>query len=861
IIYLSDLDEVPNAFAFGDHHIYIWMRGILDDIQLGGIRSSGHAKWFRAVITHEFTHIVIAHATNTWISSLIPIAGGVPRWFNEGTARFMEPDGWTTDIDEVLRVAAVNGRLDYDGLGQLDGTLLYETGHSLVRYITQRFGDTAVARILHGGRSGLGAYDFDQAVQQSTGTSIEEIYADWFRMVTVLYGTTYGAHEETIDISPAITRKFPVVTGIRYSPDGTRIALLGTGPGQRPKLYVFKNDTAALKGTPEILSDEPGFDTEFSWSPDGTRIVLSKYRFGSHSALLHDLYILNVASGDLDRLTSDASRTDPAWSPDGRSIVAVEKRIGRDNLVLIDPATGSSRRLTSFTDDIQLYTPSWSPDGARIAFSMFDADGARRIAVINADGTGLARLTADSANNRYPLWSPDGKRISFTTHATGIPNLQIINADGSDRHFLTDVAGGIYNVQWLPGHDSLVAISFDTRDNIHPHLIPADRRIIPATDHPMKEKYIAWKSVAFPRITPPASQIHPATVADLGGYSSLAHIYPLAPVIPTYGSDLSRNGMDNGIRLGLASIWADPMGKHALTGSADYGTASKQLSGGFTYVNNQLPFSLTFSGEYFMGFDNVLSDISYYERRRGGSISLIKVLPSENSLTNYQRFSLGFNYRSLEPWNSASFSALPAERIPQDARLAQIVANYAYSSRSLYFGGDFSRSEPKLGSTIQYNRLAARSSWNLKLSPPDGPESSILVHLDAAAQWGAQLPQEFLGFNAYDQLEGGFNFSTLSPDYRIRGVRRYMYGDRLAIGSIGIQQALSVIGPKFLIFAEAGSTWFNDSTALKDVPIVAGYGAELRTMVAPEIWVGAGIAFEMIRKPRRDFYLRISVGL
>jgi hypothetical protein len=49
--------------------------------------------------------------------------------------------------------------------------------------------------------------------------------------------------------------------------------------------------------------------------------------------------------------------------------------------------------------------------------------------------------------------------------------------------------------------------------------------------------------------------------------------------------------------------------------------------------------------------------------------------------------------------------------------------------------------------------------------------------------------------------------------------------------------------------------------ALKDVPIVAGYGAELRTMLAPEIWASGGIAFEMIRKPRRDFYLRISVGL
>src|ERR1041384_1881000 len=28
LLYLSDLDDIPNAFAFGDDHMYIWMRGI-----------------------------------------------------------------------------------------------------------------------------------------------------------------------------------------------------------------------------------------------------------------------------------------------------------------------------------------------------------------------------------------------------------------------------------------------------------------------------------------------------------------------------------------------------------------------------------------------------------------------------------------------------------------------------------------------------------------------------------------------------------------------------------------------------------------------------------------------------------------
>ena len=55
---------------------------------------------------------------------------------------------------------------------------------------------------------------------------------------------------------------------------------------------------------------------------------------------------------------------------------------------------------------------------SRIAFAS-DRDGNWEIYVVNADGSGLVRLTNDPAADSTPSWSPDGRRIAFTSTRDG----------------------------------------------------------------------------------------------------------------------------------------------------------------------------------------------------------------------------------------------------------------------------------------------------------------------------------------------------------------------------------------------------------------------------------------------------------
>lgn len=65
------------------------------------------------------------------------------------------------------------------------------------------------------------------------------------------------------------------------------------------------------------LTDGAGASRAPRWSPDGGRIAFESDRSGDW-----DIYVLEVASGAVERLTeSGAADRHPAWSPDGRTIV------------------------------------------------------------------------------------------------------------------------------------------------------------------------------------------------------------------------------------------------------------------------------------------------------------------------------------------------------------------------------------------------------------------------------------------------------------------------------------------------------------------------------------------------------------
>ena len=145
----------------------------------------------------------------------------------------------------------------------------------------------------------------------------------------------------------------------------------------------------------------------------------------------------------------------PAWSPDGRTIAVVSRRDGNSEIYLVDVEGGGQRNLTRHP--ARDFAPAWSPDGRRIAF-VSRRDGQSDIYVVDPDGRALRNLSRHPAADEHPVWSPDGRRIAFVSTCcfeAGMyapkPNfLHVVNADGTGLRRLTNYPAYDFTPVWTP---------------------------------------------------------------------------------------------------------------------------------------------------------------------------------------------------------------------------------------------------------------------------------------------------------------------------------------------------------------------------------------------------------------------------
>lgn len=224
----------------------------------------------------------------------------------------------------------------------------------------------------------------------------------------------------------------------RVSPGHGKTTCGWIHPDKSKVLFASTQDDPAArkKMSEEIAFRKSGQTRRYSWDYDPT----------------YELQEYDLSTKTYRNLTrTPGYDAEGAYSPDGKTIVFASNRsaYGRrlsaseKKQLELDPsyfmdvyvmnADGSGvRRLT----DTPGYDGGtfWSPDGQRIIWRRFSEDGARaEVYTMNADGSDQRKITQIGAMSWAPIFHPSGDYIIFSTNTLGFSNFELYLVDAAGK--------------------------------------------------------------------------------------------------------------------------------------------------------------------------------------------------------------------------------------------------------------------------------------------------------------------------------------------------------------------------------------------------------------------------------------------
>lgn len=535
--------------------------------------------------------------------------GGLPLWLIEGMAEYLSVGREDTHTAMWLRDAALRGDLPTFRQLTMDPRFFpYRYGQALWAYIGGRWGDRAVTDLY---KSSL-RQGWSMSVRRVLRVTDEQLNNDWMTSIRSAYLPLMQGKERPDEVAKKILAKDidsgEMNIGPSLSPNGNRVAfyterdlfeislyMADARTGQMiKKIADSQTDlhfdalsflssagawspdgqemafTAFARGDEELavirLSDQKvvqrisiegvGAVETPAWSPDGRTIALS-----GNSGGVSDLYLLDVESGDVTRLTDDRyADLQPAWSPDGHTLAFVTDRVGTDfdqlvygdmKLALMDVRTHEIQILDVFAGGKHI-DPHFGPDGRWLYF-IGDADGfsdVYRVEVATGTiervtrlATGVSGVTGTSPALTVASRTGD---IMFSVFSEGFYTVYRMDADQVEAQSEPVFAGyaGVQPAGVLPPVESA------TRGIVASYL-----------DDPFE---------GLPETDFPVDSYHPGLALDYIG-------------VPTLGVYSDRFG--TAVSGAVATYWSDMLGNRQMMAAVQANGGIRDVGGGLQYVN------------------------------------------------------------------------------------------------------------------------------------------------------------------------------------------------------------------------------------------------------------------------------------
>ncbi len=430
------------------------------------------------VIGHELTHAFQYDITGVGRGSMAGGLNRVPLWFIEGMAEYMSLGPVDPNTTMWMRDAVRRGELPRFRDLESYKYFPYRWGQSFWAYLGGTYGDDIVGALLRAaGRTGNVQASLETMTHRPVDSLIADWHralTEAAQPVAVATGVglptdkAQAQHERQIPaatkgarllVNPGKEARYNIAPSL--SPDGSRLAYISDAGLFSFDMYLANAENGHTIRKLVSATRDPHLESmQFinsagAWDADGSRFVFGAVVTGKPA-----LRIVKGDNGDLIKEITFPSLGEifnPTWSPDGSKIAFSSQTGGLTDLFIYDLASGQLQRLTD--DSYADLQPAWSPDGSQIAFvtDRFGTSldsltyGDYQLAVISArPGGQITRLPhLPNAKHINPQWSSDGRSLYFLADPGGITNVFRMSVGDGAIAQVTNVFTGVSGITSL----------------------------------------------------------------------------------------------------------------------------------------------------------------------------------------------------------------------------------------------------------------------------------------------------------------------------------------------------------------------------------------------------------------------------
>ena len=831
-MYFSDEDEINNGFAvpIGKGYTNMWVN-TNDYSEIW----TGREKWLRKIIAHELAHIF--HFKAVWSPIGIwnwVIGDPTPSFWTEGLAQY-QTEKWDSQRgDRWLRKAIFDSRPGYrDGLSIENGRLRYASGNSQMRYFTEKYGDSALVDLLSQREQFLKLFDYHDALDAFSSVvegGYNAFYEDWLKHTNVYYNTLASQMERTDSLNADVVQMpGQFYYDMSVSPDGSKIALLSLASMQRPvrRLFVVQNDSTRKT----TMLAEGSINTDLSWSKDGNTVFYSRTVRGERSSLVNDIHKLDLENGRETRLTDSRRARYPIAGPEEGMISYIVNEQGTGNLFTLDLNSGAETRVTSYSGDIQVLWPVWIPSQNSWLIHRFEENGDRHLVLIDRETGDEKVIDNPDHDNRKAILSPDESKIAYTSLRDEVPNVFVYSFEDEQEKRVTNLFTGGDLYGWIAEDDTLqteklLIKASETKRRDAVYWVEADREPF-FKEIEIPESYASWRHKAPPNEIPSLIEPDESLITDRFSYSSFKNItHALSLALPYYA------GPDNwGVF--ATTNWTEPLGKHLISalGWVSFSDPGRNSYGSINYINNQFYPSIGFSLFKLPENARFYGDRFLVEELTGAEINARWPLDIFEGPYRGSNFFARARHVLIRPFERDRFDdnfllPAPVKARQTDLRLGWTIKkqrpwrdNGIHPLDGTGLSISATGAENILGSDVRF----LTTDLNAYTILPAIGMHRIFAQVRLQAQWGEPLPQDFIGFSRYDNinlnLPAEVPLLLFNEAERVRGYRSFVAGRQVAFGSLEYRMPflpsldtrilglVSLGRTSLALFTDAGVVW------------------------------------------------------